>query len=114
MSDLPAPDTEPCPAHDDEDTDPGGHAPIPPPPAAMLSQEAQSDLLVRLVCGVEDMGRDMRATRKDVRLILEEGRGHAKRLTAIEARVAKLPCQCGDGCPCHPGGGAAEPQQAAE
>lgn len=88
-------DTDRCPA--DEDTDRGGHLPI-PPPVTVLSPEAQSDLLVRLVCGVEEIGRD-------VRLLLEEGRVHARRLTALEERIARLRCQCGDGCP---------PEQAAE
>jgi len=102
--------TDPAPPPDDLDTDRGGHAPLPPEPAGLLSPQAQSDLLVRLVYGVEEMGRDLRATRRDVRLILEEGRTHARRLTELEARLAGLPCQRGDGCPCPE----SEPEKAAE
>lgn len=68
------------------------------PPHVVLGPSAQSDLLVRLVMGVEDLGRDVRAMRADLRIILEEGRAHARRITALEERVAGLRCQVGDRC----------------
>jgi hypothetical protein len=98
-------DTDPCadtepPPHADEDTDPRGtREPSPGMPSVPLGLEAQGDLLVRLVLGVEALGRDVRAMRADLRTVLEEGRGHARRLTALEGRIAGLRCQAGEECP---------------
>ncbi len=89
--------TDPAPPLSD-DTPPGGRAAV-HPPRVVLGPEAQSDLLVRLVLGVEEMGREVRAMRGDLRLVLEEGRAHAARLSAIEARVAALRCQQSGECP---------------
>lgn len=93
-------DTDPSPApYHDEDTDRGGYrTPSAGMPAVPLGPEATADLLVRLVHGVEALARDVRAMRADLRLVLEEGRDHARRITALESRVATLRCQAGVEC----------------
>jgi hypothetical protein len=65
----------------------------------VLGPEAMSDLLVRLVVATEDMGRDVREMRADLRILLEEGRAHAARLVAVERSLAALPCRGGSRCP---------------
>jgi hypothetical protein len=84
MTDLPYRDTDRAPSADEDDTDRHGIRSRPP------YSDSQSDLLIRLVEGVEELGRDVRAMRADLRLALEEGRCHARRLTELEDRVGRL------------------------